>query len=123
MTKGAHEPVPSPNQVLVLMAGFGLVVGLLLGSFAVITGEWLVALIPVLVFVNRFVLLGARATDMNRASWAWPVVSIAVASVVVAAVPDPAVPAVVIAAVVLLPVLLVLTAVVDARAAGTVWRH
>jgi hypothetical protein len=128
----SHEPrrAPGPGaiepggtQLLSVAAVGGLIFGLLVGSVAVATGAWILAFSPALVFVNRFLLVGTRAKAMTRASWIWPVVSVIVAVVVVVALPSSAALPVAVMAALSGPALLLVTAVIDAHAAGTVWRH
>ena len=133
MTGDAHESASPPTappehvashrQLLVAQLGIGLFVGLLLGSFALISGVWLLAFTPLGVVANRYLAMRAGATQSVRVALAWPVMAIAVASAVFVIVPDSAVPAVVIVAAVLLPVLLIVAAAIDTRTEGTVWRY
>jgi hypothetical protein len=117
------DPEPRATQLLAVGVVGGLIFGLLVGCVAVASGVWILALSPGLVFVNRFLVLETKAKSMGRASWVWPVISVIVASIVVVTVPNSAVLPLAILAAVSLPALLIVTAVIDARAAGTVWRH
>jgi hypothetical protein len=132
VTLGPQEPTDPPTPIedepragrlLAIALAGGIIVGLLVGCVAVASGVWILAFSPALVFVNRFLLLGARIKAMARASNVWPVISITVASVVVVTVPSSAVLPLAVLAAVSLPALLIVTAVMDANAAGTVWRH
>jgi hypothetical protein len=114
---------PSGTQLLAVAVSGGLIFGLLIGCIAVASGVWILALSPALVFANRFLLLGTRAKATPRASWVWPVISIMMASIVVVIVPSSAVLPLAVVAAISLPALLVVAALIDAHAAGTVWRH
>lgn len=117
------ENEPSAGRLLTVALADGIILGLLIGCVAVASGVWILALSPALVSVNRFLFLGARIKAMARVSFVWPVISMIVASVVVVTVPNSAALPLAVLAALSLPALLIVTAVLDANAAGTVWRH
>ena len=88
------SPVTDPSAgrllTVALASGMGIIFGLLVGCVAVASGVWILALSPASVFVNQFLLLGARIKAMGRASNVWPVISMIVAAVVVVTVPSSA---------------------------------
>jgi hypothetical protein len=121
----AHTPIERQPGAAVLLAfavAGGVIFGVVIGCVAVATDIWVLALSPALVYANRFLLLGMRATAMAPASLVSPMVSIVVGSVVVLTVPDEAALPIAVLAALSLPALLIVTAVVDAHLAGTVWR-